>query len=131
MQWLSWNCYHKLITLRNPKNCFKAWAYKLKVFDRIEWNLIILKLLQIMNFTQNLLNDIYEDISTTNISIRLNQIRIPYFKTSRGIRQVGYLSPILFITFMDCVTAIFNATSYVGWCGRQWEVRTRTSTFLT
>ena len=67
-----------------------------KAYDMVDWRFLC-KVLEAFGFSLQWINFIYQCISTTKISIIINETPEGFFDTSRGIRQGDPLSPSLYI----------------------------------
>lgn len=59
-----------------------------KVFDRVEWDLLIY-LLRRMNFSKSFVLFIHKCIASTHMAIRFNGSKTPYFHPTRGTSSRG------------------------------------------
>lgn len=78
-----------------------------KTFDRLEWS-FIQQSLHILNFPTNLINLIMSCVSSSSISILINEKPTNYFLPSRGIRQGDLLSPYISIICMESLSRLIN-----------------------
>ena len=82
-----------------------------KAYDKVEWDFIRIMMLK-MGFDGQWVHLIMQCIQSVSYSIMINGEPVGYIKPSRGIRQGDPLSPYLFLTCAEGLTALLqNAES--------------------
>ena len=74
-----------------------------KAFDKVEWP-FVLAIFKHFGFSDKWMNLINECISIPTFSILINSSLEGHFKSRRGLRQGGSISPFLFIMVTDVLS---------------------------
>ncbi|XP_012850814.1 PREDICTED: uncharacterized protein LOC105970524 [Erythranthe guttata] len=74
-----------------------------KAFDKVEWSLV-LKILNLLGFSNQFVNLIQECISSPSFSFLINGSPFGNLRPSRGIRQGDPISPFLFVIYIELLS---------------------------
>lgn len=78
-----------------------------KAFDKIEWS-FGKHTLQSFNFPPKIISLIMSSISTSRVTILVNNTRTEFFEPSKGIRQGDPMPPYIFILCMEYLSKSIN-----------------------
>jgi hypothetical protein len=94
---IAFECLHAL--KNGNRNCRRFGAYKLdltKAYDRVDWRCLE-RILQQLGFHNKWVQWVIECVSTVRYTVRLNNVQLDSFQSTRGLQQGDPLSPSLSI----------------------------------